>query len=838
MFCAGCGTTLPPSAYFCPTCGTQVSVGHTDPPTLVDAPVSPALASSGTGVAGPPTPPQAPGLLARSAPTRAQVASDAAALGVTLVAALGVGFLAVMLLAVTSLPSEARGTVAEWTTVSVLLIGMAHGAGVGASVDLGPYGGAEMVVSVAPLTLTALLAVGMYVALRRSESAHPSHGWANALTRCVVGAGAYSAALTLVAILLRGNVVAPLVLGIEATMSVGVRAGSLLALAFLLALVVGAPAHRVAGAPDAPSWLRSETQAARAVLSALGAVGGAAALLALLGGGWWLWQEGAGRSGIAPPISAAEPPPGSGAAVLALVGVLLNALGHAAGFAAGIGETYRLAALDAFSQAGTVNLLTTDGAPALLRFLPGVVWLVALLVGVRCGARCDPRDAPLRTVLRYAVIGPVVVLVLLLATSGSVRASGEASVFGSPVRGTMAAVAQLDVGTGLLVALLLSGLMAVGHLVLLPLLAGAYPARMTSILGRRMAPVWGLRLAHAQVTRGRQPPAWQVAMADSAAHERVRPLPDCRALMNRTLLIVALLMLLALVVTIGSTVLQRTYGPKAVASRYVTAVARGTADEAQRLLTRRPVSPLLSEDVLRRARTGAPLTAISIGEVTTAGDTATVLVDYSLDGPRTAILTLDRMHAGVLGLNPDWRVAAGGLGSIRAPGASVYGVPLQPPGEDVAAFPGLYDVTWPGDALHQEAKGTAVVGLGEDVPLSPERSLRADAAQVVGRAVTASLRSCLAQKVLKPTGCPFERWETADVSNVRWSLAGDIDSGVVDEAEGEVAFSGLLPLKVHYLRAATWLSPAEIVDDTVNAPIAGTASVDPATDTVTVTLVQ
>ncbi|HLT62214.1 MAG TPA: hypothetical protein VK020_13520 [Microlunatus sp.] len=283
---------------------------------------------------------------------------------------------------------------------------------------------------------------------------------------------------------------------------------------------------------------------------------------------------------------------------------------------------------------------------------------------------------------------------------------------------------------------------------------------------------------------------------------------------NRTKLLVLLgvgVLVVILVGVIGGVVLFRNAQeaaaakPPAAVQGYLEALAAGRAEAALAYGAEQPAdTSLITDEVLKKSKDRAPLTAISVpvGKTPPQGNTTTVEASYRLgDESVTQEFTLTKV-------GDDWKLveafATVDVSSMKLDGLPMLINGVKTEGDAVALLPGSYQLTTGLDAIGYGDDKFVVKGPADepDLPATTATLTKAGNKTFVSVA-KASLKSCLAKKETNPSGCPNQIYPSSTQkvtpSSISWSTADDTWSsfkgGLVDTGNGNYVAKGKLGLK-------------------------------------------
>lgn len=256
-----------------------------------------------------------------------------------------------------------------------------------------------------------------------------------------------------------------------------------------------------------------------------------------------------------------------------------------------------------------------------------------------------------------------------------------------------------------------------------------------------------------------------------------------------------------------------TYGPQQTVAGYLTDLKRGNEGAALRQLQAAPTSPLLSDDVLRRAMNGAPVHNIHVRTASRTSRSATVSATFDVGSQKgqeeSFQLVADPVHQH-LGRYPTWRIAnplpvlqiaaGGALSTVVVNGASVA---LSGGSATLPALPGAYTVTAAGGGPVTADEQTIMItgtDLGAAVELNPH--VTGEAVGKIQAAVDAAIADCAKATSLAPPGCPFlnDDYSYGTVTHVVWhvSAPGTATQVQLDDS-GAILFSGSGSATVSYV---------------------------------------
>jgi hypothetical protein len=222
-----------------------------------------------------------------------------------------------------------------------------------------------------------------------------------------------------------------------------------------------------------------------------------------------------------------------------------------------------------------------------------------------------------------------------------------------------------------------------------------------------------------------------------------------------------LLLLIASVVVnvIGST----QYGPEAKVKAYLSAISQGKASEASKLVdpgVKKNAAALLTDDVLKESK--ALMKNPKITDVMTTGDSATVLISYSIDGT---------VYDGSIDLSKDgkqavlfdnWTIDKPLLASVyvysnQESNVSINGVDVDFGKEyELLAYPAAYEVGAPEGTFFEAETQTFVAATGSkatyesvDLQLTPTKELTDE----IQAQVNKYMDTCATETVANPENC-------------------------------------------------------------------------------------
>jgi hypothetical protein len=806
--CPTCGESVI-GQKFCPQCGMRLV--ETDVVITAEADSireSPALGASPAAVSAvaPPSAAPAPAAVIAAVSARlavvpieryvASVLRALAVYGATWV----LGVVATLLVLIESTGSNSPGVSWGWLFFAPgQLVGLALGGVLTVSASAFGVSGSVNVLAL-PLLLTAAVIVGTLVVSRRDERAHPTPSRG---ARWLLSAAA-GLALALVSTLVAA--IFPLSMstgggsGIAALTSVSVSASAASVTLFFGAFILGTIASYVGRSRvvvgRAPSGrdevgllrgtIRSTVPLVGIYLGVAGVILAVTVLILLVVGGagsaiWsaLLWLPTIVADGLAFMNFAAITIGGSAATLPTMVGV-------------------------------PPTVWMPSVVPAWVTILMLVVDLVLIaFIGTALRLRRgDAKSSPAMrwgtTVISFAATGAVLSVIGSTALWSHLDTSALSSVFGDALAAipstsgapglAAAGSSALDASASLtltagpaawtfLIFAIIGALVEASSLYIAPFVLAAVPANVLAGASRLFARV-GVAVAvdGSFVSGGAVPAAVQSPPPARMTPARKRLLKVIAASIGGVVLIVVLA---SIAISILSTTV---FGPQQKVTAYLHSIV---AKDASAAVADGNVTPsggsrvLLTNSVMRATKDG--ISGFSITSVHTSGDVASVDVQIDQGGTKsTKVYTVHRTGSSWL-FFPTWALNAVSLPSLSVdltPGITsvvVNGVQVPVSSAEVDAlsialpvFPGKYTVSLGNTSRWVSAPAKSVViGAAEgssngsvSLKVAPTSALEA----AVTKQVQALLSSCVAEKVLAPTGCPFEEDNYGDSSAVVWKI--------------------------------------------------------------------
>ncbi|MDN5570010.1 MAG: hypothetical protein L0G22_01925 [Propionibacteriaceae bacterium] len=228
---------------------------------------------------------------------------------------------------------------------------------------------------------------------------------------------------------------------------------------------------------------------------------------------------------------------------------------------------------------------------------------------------------------------------------------------------------------------------------------------------------------------------------------------------QRTGLIIGLILLLLALIVGGwlwwdaTSRAQRDEAIRSTATTYLNSVAGSDAAGALATLAEQPSNTtLLTDEVLQASAETTPITDITVGTVTSEGETASADVSYRI-GEEAVQLTLPMTGDG----RTTWHLTDG-LGELTTTTTdhlTVNGAELTEATNPV--FPGTYTAASSHERLTLNGTTSALVASpqADAAELSPEFALSEAGSQAVLNAVRTRFDECVASTESLPANCPF-----------------------------------------------------------------------------------
>lgn len=193
---------------------------------------------------------------------------------------------------------------------------------------------------------------------------------------------------------------------------------------------------------------------------------------------------------------------------------------------------------------------------------------------------------------------------------------------------------------------------------------------------------------------------------------------------------------------------------KAVVMNYLTAVSEGRAEDAKKFLGSSSATSdasLLTDEVLKDSLTRAPITEITVGEVTTEYSSQKVSATYKVAGePATEEYTVGSSDNKIFTSLPTLR----GLHMLKGVDLTVNGVAVKSSEMNRSAFPGSYVVASANKYLEVEGENTILITSSKNDTPSSDLKLKVSQAGIdlFREKVIPEAKACLASTNLDP-GC-------------------------------------------------------------------------------------
>ena len=192
---------------------------------------------------------------------------------------------------------------------------------------------------------------------------------------------------------------------------------------------------------------------------------------------------------------------------------------------------------------------------------------------------------------------------------------------------------------------------------------------------------------------------------------------------------------------------------KAVVMNYLTAVSEGRVEDAKKFLGSSSATSdasLLTDEVLKDSLTRAPITEITVGEVTTEYSSQKVSATYKVAGePATEEYTVGSSDNKIFTSLPTL-----GLHMLKGVDLTVNGVAVKSSETNRSAFPGSYVVASANKYLEVVGENTILITSSKNDTPSSDLKLKVSQAGIdlFREKVVAEAKACLASKALDP-GC-------------------------------------------------------------------------------------
>ena len=193
---------------------------------------------------------------------------------------------------------------------------------------------------------------------------------------------------------------------------------------------------------------------------------------------------------------------------------------------------------------------------------------------------------------------------------------------------------------------------------------------------------------------------------------------------------------------------------KAVVTNYLTAVSEGRAEDAKKFLSSSSVTSdasLLTDEVLKDSLTRAPITEITVGEITTEYSSQKVPVTYKVAGePASEEYTVGSSENKIFSSLP----TLGGLYMLKGVDLTVNGVAVKSSEMNRSVFPGSYVVASANKYLEVVGENTILITSSKNDTPSSNLKLKVSQAGIdlFREKVIPEAKACLASTNLDP-GC-------------------------------------------------------------------------------------